>query len=74
MIVPWEEIMAFPKIVLRGKKVTLLNGFRAPAPARGKVAAKLLKIQEAKQLRQSARRNPDAVAFGFVAGKWTPAA
>jgi hypothetical protein len=31
-------------------------------------------VKAAEQLRQSARLHPDAVAFGYVAGRWVPAA
>jgi hypothetical protein len=66
--------MACPKVLLRGRTIILLSGFRNRPSARGKLASKLLKIDALKQLRQSASRNPDAIAFGYVAGKWLPAA
>jgi len=31
-------------------------------------------VKAAEELRQSARLHPDAVAFGYVAGRWVPAA
>jgi hypothetical protein len=69
-----EETMACPKVVLCGKTVFLLSGYRKPADLRGKITRKGPKIEAEKALRLSAIRHPDAVAFGYVAGKWMPAA
>lgn len=66
--------MACPKVVVCGKTIFLLSGYRKPAILRGKSACKVPKIEHVKELRQSATRHPDAVAFGYVAGKWMPAA
>jgi len=66
--------MACPKVVLCGKTIFLLSGYRKPTVLRGKVARKVPKIEAVKELRQSASRHPDAVAFGYVAGRWMPAA
>ncbi len=65
--------MACPKVVLCGKTIFLLSGYRKP-DLLGKIDRKIPKIQAVKELRQSASRHPDAVAFGYVAGKWMPAA
>jgi hypothetical protein len=69
-----EETMACPKVVLCGKTIFLLSGYRKPADPRGNVDRKVPKIEAVKELRQSASRHPDAVAFGYVAGRWMPAA
>ncbi len=67
--------MACPKIEVRGKRVILLSGFRDSVDAaRPSVVIKDADVKAAEQLQQSARRHPDAVAFGYVAGRWVPAA
>ncbi len=66
--------MACPTIEVSGKTVILLNGFEASAPLRGKLAHEQLKIEAERALRKTAKSNPDAVAFGYVAGRWLPAA
>jgi len=67
--------MACPKIEVRGKRVILLSGYHASANA-GRTAVEIKDgdVKAAEQLRQSARLHPDAVAFGYVAGRWVPAA
>jgi hypothetical protein len=65
--------MALPKIVVRGKKVILLSGYEdgemdAATKARGVV------VNAEDKLKLAAKRNPDAVAFGYVAGEWVAAA
>jgi len=67
--------MACPRIEVRGKRVILLSGFNGSIKAA--CAVEVIKdadVSEADELRQSARRHPDAVAFGYVAGRWVPAA
>jgi hypothetical protein len=65
--------MALPKVDMHGKQVILLSGFdNETKSARSTVRA--ITIDSEKKLSQAALRNPDAVAFGFVAGKWIPAA
>jgi hypothetical protein len=67
--------MACPKIEVRGKRVILLSGYHASVTAtRSVVEIKDADVKAAEQLRQSARLHPDAVAFGYVAGRWVPAA
>lgn len=67
--------MALPQVDLRGKRVILLSGFRNtennPTTA---LAKRQLEINAIEKLQQSATRHPDAVAFGYVNGKWVPAA
>ena len=67
--------MACPKIEVRGKRVILLSGFHDTVDAaRRKAVVEDADVKSADQLRQSARLHPDAVAFGYVAGRWVPAA
>jgi hypothetical protein len=64
--------MALPKIVLRGRKIILLSGFTNGAKERSKRDALVVDAED--KLRLAAKRNPDAVAFGYVAGEWIAAA
>jgi len=67
--------MACPKIEIRGKRVILLSGFRnAMIDTSGARVIKSDDIKSAEQLNTSAKQHPDAVAFGYVAGRWVPAA
>ena len=67
--------MACPKIEVRGKRVILLSGFHDTVKAaRPQVVLGEADVKEADGLRQSARLNPDAVAFGYIAARWVPAA
>jgi len=51
------------------KKVILLNGFEMTHSS-----SKPFAIKAKKQLEEAAKRHQDAVAFGYVLGKWVPAA
>jgi hypothetical protein len=67
--------MAYPQIDLPTKRVILLSGFRNEV--RGAHRRQIVEpchIEEIQQLRRTAVRHPDAVAFGYVRGKWVPAA
>ena len=67
--------MACPRIEVRGKRVILLSGFVSSIdPAELPVVIKATDVKSAEELQRSARRHPDAVAFGYVAGRWVPAA
>jgi hypothetical protein len=67
--------MAYPRIEVRGKRVILLSGYSGSVDAaRAVEVIKEADVSAAEELRQSARRHPDAVAFGYVAGRWVPAA
>jgi len=67
--------MACPKIEVRGKRVILLSGFHDSIDAaRTAVVIKDGDVKAAEELQQSAKLHPDAVAFGYVAGRWVPAA
>ena len=57
------------KAVILGKPVYLLNGARK-APRKDKS----LDVDSPEKLLETARRNPDAVAFGFIQGSWVAAA
>ena len=58
------------KTELPGKRVILLNGTCADRKKAGKAIA----IEAPDGLIEAARRNPDAVAFGYLRGKWVAAA
>ena len=55
--------MKIVTIELQGKKVILLSGACAAS-----------QIESPDELLDTARRNPDAVAFGYVSGRWVAAA
>lgn len=61
--------MEFVKVELQGKKVILLSGVRAE-----KKTGKAVEIEAPDKLLEATRRNPDAVAFGYVSGRWVAAA
>lgn len=65
--------MALPRTVVRGKEVILLSGFTSSV---GKATGtdKAVKIDAEDKLKLAAKRDPDAVAFGYVAGLWIAAA
>ena len=65
--------MALPRIVVRGKKVILLSGFKDETKRAGETREGVTVSAEDK-LVAAARRNPDAVAFGYVAGEWVASA
>jgi hypothetical protein len=65
--------MALPKIVLRGRKVILLSGFK-DAPEDRSTKHRSLVVDAEDKLRLAAKRNPDAVAFGYIAGQWVASA
>ncbi len=67
--------MACPKIEVRGKRVILLSGFHdVVKAARPQAVLVESDVKQADGLHKSARLHPDAVAFGYVAGRWDPAA
>lgn len=59
--------MSYPLVQIDEKKVILLSGFRGEPGKRVVVTAKT-------DLKAAAKRHSDAVAFGYVAGRWMPAA
>ena len=67
--------MAKPTVEIVGKKIILLSGYqRCPRTDSERVELGSIVIQEMRKLRRSAIKNPDAVAFGYTAGRWMPAA
>ncbi len=70
--------MALPKIVVRGKPVILLSGYNKDDLKRSSEAHHFsdreMKVDAEDQLVLAAQKNPDAVAFGYVAGVWVAAA
>lgn len=60
------------RTVVLGKPVFLLTGAKS-RKSKGNVSA-ALEVEAPEKLLETARRNPDAVAFGFVAGSWVAAA
>ena len=65
--------MALPRIVVRGKEIILLSGFKDEAKETNESVCGVVVDDEVK-LQQAAKRNPDAVAFGYVAGERIAAA
>lgn len=66
--------MAKPTIEIVGKKIILLSGYqKCPRQTSFEKVGSIV-ITEIKKLQQSAIKNPDAVAFGYTAGRWMPAA
>lgn len=60
------------KTTVLGKSVFLLTGIKSPAKKGGHGHA--FEVESPEKLIETARRNPDAVAFGFVSGSWVAAA
>lgn len=60
--------MSFPTINLKDKKIILLSGFLRQQ------GGKVLSVVSRDKLEAVADRHHDAIAFGFVSGKWRPAA
>lgn len=61
--------MRSAKAELLGKSVFLLNGAKTE-----KMTGKAFDVQALDKLLETARKNPDAVAFGYVSGCWFAAA
>ena len=62
--------MSYPTINIDQKMVILLSGF----DERKHGVKRSLVIKSIAQLELAAKKHADAVAFGYVAGKWMPAA
>ncbi|WP_045835086.1 hypothetical protein [Hyphomicrobium sp. 99] len=60
------------RTVVLGKPVFLLTGAKS-RKSKGHTSNSL-EVESPEKLLETARRNPDAVAFGFVAGSWVAAA
>lgn len=61
--------MSLPSIDLGDKRVLLLSGFELTRTSHGTV-----RIESRGELEKAAERHRDAIAFGYVFGKWVPAA
>ncbi len=67
--------MSCPQVEIQGRKLILVSGYSdGPQTTSDKPVSTSLEIDAIKELRQSANQHPDAVAFGYIAGKWIPAA
>ena len=67
--------MSCPNVKIQGRKLILVSGYRDGLQTTSdKRVSTSLKIDAIKKLRQSANQHPNAVAFGYVAGRWIPAA
>jgi hypothetical protein len=58
------------KTVVLGKPVFLLSGARFNGRKGARFADQPFEIEAPEKLLETARRNPDAVAFGYVSGSW----
>lgn len=57
------------KTTVLGKSVFLLTGTKL-----GRKTGEKIEVEAPEKLMETARRNPDAVAFGYVHGSWVAAA
>ena len=65
--------MAFPKVALRGRDVILLSGFNRESKCEDTVRRGVI-VDARDKLVLAAKQDPDAVAFGYVAGEWVASA
>jgi hypothetical protein len=65
--------MAFPKVALRGRDVILLSGFKSEDECEDTVRRGVI-VDARDKLVLAAKQDPDAVAFGYVAGEWVASA
>ncbi len=68
--------MALPTIEVSDRNIVLLSGFEnaiVSAAQKSKATPRVI-IRDEEDLKRSVRRHRDAVAFGYVAGKWIVAA
>lgn len=69
--------MALPKVVVRGKQVILLSGYKKDGTSKKGCTNEVrpgVMVDSKDQLALAAQRNPDAVAFGYIAGQWVASA
>ncbi len=59
--------MNYPLIQIDEKRIILLSGFRSEPDKR-------VVVTEKEELKAATKRHDDAVAFGYVSGRWMPAA
>ena len=64
-----ERMRTILKTVVYGKTVILLNGARVE-----RRTGRAVDVEAPDKLLETARRNPDAVAFGYVSGSWVASA
>jgi hypothetical protein len=64
--------MALPKVALRGRKIILLSGYKKDDDTRTQRRSVVIDAED--KLRQAVKKDPDAVAFGYVAGEWVASA
>ena len=64
--------MAYRKFELNRREIILLSGFNSQASVDGKEAT--IVVIDKRKLEAVAAAHNDAVAFGYVRGKWMPAA
>ena len=64
--------MAFPEMKVRDRKVILLSGFTGGLLEATGSNAQIV-ISDPEKLEAAALRHLDAVAFGYVRGRWVPA-
>ena len=65
--------MAFPKYALRGRDVILLSGFKSENKCEDTKRQGVV-VDARDKLVRAAKQDPDAVAFGYVAGEWVASA
>lgn len=65
--------MALPRIIVHDRCIVLLSGFD-PAQRPAATPREALRIRDRDKLEKSLLRDKDAVAFGYVAGRWIAAA
>jgi len=61
--------VSYPTIDLDERTVILLSGFE-----KTRSANKPLSIKAKRKLEEAAKKHRDAVAFGYISGKWVPSA
>jgi hypothetical protein len=59
--------MPYPTVTIDEKKIILLSGFQ-------RWGGKCLVVTAKEELEEATKRHWDAVAFGYVSGRWMPAA
>ncbi len=67
--------MTCPTVEVTGRRIVLLSGYQRSKRIGSEAGKpKPIKIEARRKLRLSMAKNPDAVAFGYTAGSWVPAA
>lgn len=64
--------MGLPKVVIRGKEIILLSGYTDQAGGKANGAGVMIEAED--KLRLAIKKDPDAIAFGRVAGQWVAGA